>query len=232
MILSKSYYDQEFVIIADNFSKMVVDKNIIVAEAGADMYELSILAMENSLSGLEYFYDIPGSLGGAMVMNAGSNGVEIKDTLISAKYLDTISGGIEEISADRLCFDYRSSFFQNNSHLLVLEGKMLLQPHEREEIKSRMDFIQKTRWSKQPIDYPNAGSVFKRPEGMFVGPMIEELGLKGFCIGGAQVSEKHAGFIINKGGATGEDILSLISHIQDKVEEKFNVRLEVEQRVI
>jgi|SRR5690606_6629121 len=232
LILSKEYYDRDFLILSDSFSKIEIVDNQISALAGTNMFDLSIAAYNKALTGFEYFYDIPSSLGGAIVMNAGSNGVEIKEFLKSITTISTLTGEITSLTKENIGLTYRSSIFQNRSDILVLSGTFELKRDNRDQIFSRMKEIKERRDSKQPKEYPNAGSVFKRPEGRFVGPMIEALGLKGYMIGGAQVSDKHAGFIINKNNATGKDVLELIQYIQESVKSEYGISLEVEQRII
>lgn len=231
-ILSQGYYAQDFIIFNGNFNKIEVNETSIHCQAGATLAQLSEIALVNELTGAETFWDIPSSIGGAVVMNAGASGDEIKDILVSAKYIDRESLVLHEINKEAIGFDYRNSFFQKNPQHLVLEAVFSLREGERGEIFKKMNSTKKTRWSKQPRDFPNCGSVFKRPSGMYVGPMLDELQLKGFTVGGAQVSKKHSGFIINIGNATGKDILDLITIIQEKVQQKYGVLLEVEQRVI
>ncbi|GHA46257.1 UDP-N-acetylenolpyruvoylglucosamine reductase [Salinimicrobium marinum] len=232
VILGKSSYEQSFIIFNGSFNKIWIDKNHIIAQAGATLEQFSVSALNNNLSGAEIFYDIPSSVGGAVVMNAGASGEEIKNILFKVRYLDLEDLQVKEIFKEDIGFEYRNSFFQKNTDKIVLKAWFNLRPGNRETISLKMDATKANRWAKQPRNYPNCGSVFKRPQGKFVGPMIDELGLKGFTIGGAQVSEKHSGFIVNLGGATGEDILDLIKHIQNKVKDKFDILLEVEQRII
>lgn len=235
LILSKDYYENDFILIGDSFASLNIDdlsEGIIVGEAGVSTLKLSNFALDNGLSGLETFYDIPSSLGGAVVMNAGASGEEIKDILVKVLYLDLVDMTLKEISKEEIGFQYRNSFFQINSDKLVLKAWLKLSKEDPVNIKNKMDSVRVSRWAKQPRDFPNAGSVFKRPAGYYVGPMIEELSLKGFTIGGAQISEKHGGFIINIGGASGEDILGIIKVVRDKVIERFGVTLEIEQRII
>lgn len=232
LILSKTNYDEEFLILNNCFDRVTIDGYEMSAEAGATLLELSEMALKNSLSGLEMFYDIPSSVGGAVVMNAGSSGEEIKDIITKVRYLDLKDLKIKELNVEELEFSYRNSFFQRNTNTVILKAWFRLLPGKPEDILKKMKEIKTKRWSKQPREYPNCGSVFKRPSGRFVGPMLDELGLKGYQIGGAQVSTKHSGFIVNTGNATGQDILDLINHIKHKVKEKFQVELEVEQRII
>lgn len=234
IILSKNYYDSSFLIFNGNFTGISVDKEkgTIEAEAGITMLEISEIALEYSLSGVEIFYDIPSSLGGAVVMNAGASGEEIKDVLIKVRYLDLIDMKVKEIHRENMDFEYRNSFFQRNTDKVVLKVWLQLKKGDPLQIKNKMEAIKEARYSKQPKDFPNAGSVFKRPKGFYVGAMIDELNLKGFSIGDAQISEKHGGFIINTGNAQGEDIINLIDHVKAKVKERFKVDLETEQRII
>ncbi len=234
IILSQSFYDRDFMIFNGNLNAVAVDsaKGILEVEAGALMADASLFALENKLSGIEVFFDIPSSLGGAVVMNAGASGEEIKDVLLKVRYLDLDSLNVYELECDAIGFEYRNSFFQKNPRNIVLKAWLKLQPADYNVIKEKMDRVKAGRWAKQPRDYPNCGSVFKRPEGRFVGPMLDELNLKGFGIGGARVSEKHSGFIVNFDNAKGEDILNLIREIQKRVFDRFQVLLEVEQRII
>lgn len=234
VLLTKHYYDKSFVIFSPGHfgSIELIGDSEIVAEAGADLKLLSEFALENCLSGLEIYYDIPSSLGGAVVMNAGAGGEDIKALLTKVDYYDPTNDSFECIEAANMQFEYRNSYFQNNPKLIILKAYLKLQPGDCMAIQEKMNRTKDNRWAKQPRDYPNAGSVFKRPPGHFVGPMVEELGLKGFSIGGAKVSEKHAGFIVNFNNASGQDILELITYVKAKVKEAFNVELEVEQRII
>jgi UDP-N-acetylmuramate dehydrogenase len=233
VILSKPYYDTNFLIFNGNYDGVFIDSNgEVVAEAGTSMLKLSELALEYSLSGLEIFYDIPSSLGGAVVMNAGASGEEIKDVLVKVRYLDLEDMQVKEIKKEDMGFDYRNSFFQRNTDKVVLKVWLQLRPTYQNDIKFKMDTIKTQRWAKQPKDYPNAGSVFKRPKGFYVGAMMDELNIKGLRIGGAQISTKHGGFIVNIGNATGQDILDIIAEVKGQVWEKYKVDLEVEQRVI
>ena len=232
IILSKEFYHSRFIIFSGNFSSVQICGNKIRAQSGVSLLELSVMTWARGLSGLEIFYDIPSSLGGAVVMNAGAGGEEIKDSLIRVKYYDPKKDNFYWMDKDSMSFDYRNSFFQRNPHLLIIEAELELSPKPMNEIRSKMETTKNKRWEKQPKNFPNAGSVFKRPNGCFVGPMIEELGLKGYQIGGAQVSEKHAGFIVNKSNASGSDIVTLIEYLRQKVLEKFSVDLQVEQRII
>ncbi len=232
VILSKSYYNIPFVILNGFFDRITLNESYIEAEAGATTFNLSKFALENSLTGAEFLYDIPSSIGGAVVMNAGTKEGETKNILHKVRYLDLNDLNIKEKLNSEIDLSYRDSYFQNNKDAIILKVWFRLEKGEQNKIESLMKESKERRWSKQPREFPNCGSVFKRPPGRFVGPMLDELGLKGFSIGGAQVSKKHSGFIVNKGEATGEEILTLIKEIQKRVKEKFDVELEVEQRVI
>lgn len=234
VILSKTHYDTNFLIFNGNFNNYEINNEtgIIEAEAGITMLRLSELALESNLGGLEIFYDIPSSLGGAVVMNAGASGEEIKDLLVKVRYLDLADMEIKEIYQRDMGFEYRNSFFQRNTNNVILKAWIKLHHKDNLIIKEKMDTIKIQRWAKQPKEYPNAGSVFKRPKGYYVGAIMDELQLKGFRIGGAKISEKHGGFIINYENATGTDILNLINHVKHKVLEKYGVDLEIEQRII
>lgn len=232
IILSKEYYEDEFIILNGCFDKITVNNTEMEAEAGATLLQLSETALKHHLTGLEIFYDIPSSVGGAVVMNAGTKEGEIKDILVKVRYLDLADLQIKEISKEDVGFEYRNSFFQKNTNKIVLKACFKLEKGNPEQIKAKMDETKQVRWEKQPREYPNCGSVFKRPPGRFVGPMLDELGMKGFTFGGAKISEKHSGFIVNTGNATGKDILSIISEAKKRVKERFGVDLEVEQRII
>lgn len=232
IILSKEYYEEDFVIFNGNFSTIQVDGCVIAAESGAFMGDISQEALDNGLSGLEICHDIPSSLGGAVVMNAGASGEEIKDVLLRVRYLDLSDNRIKEIDTKDMLFEYRNSFFQQNSDKIILKAWLKLIPGDFDAIRHKMESIKAARDEKQPKAYPNAGSVFKRPKGYYVGAMMDELGLKGLTRGGAKVSEKHGGFIVNHNNASGQDIISLIETIKDKVYDHFGVELEVEQRII
>lgn len=213
-----------------NFKKVEFDGSSIMAEAGIRLSELSKLAAEHSLSGLEFAEGIPGSLGGAVTMNAGAYDGEIKDLVVSVEALSA-GGQLLRFSEQDCNFAYRHSIFQENN-CIVLRCKLRLLPGSQDEIRKKMREFSHRRRERQPLEYPSAGSVFKRPDGIYVGPMVEKLGLKGFRIGGAEVSSKHAGFIVNIGDATAQDVLDLIAHIQAAARERFQVDLQPELRII
>ena len=234
IIFSKAYYDKDFVIFNGNFNELKVDKtsNSIEAESGATILEVSNLAQKHSLSGAEFFYDIPSSVGGAVVMNAGTKEGETKNILSKVRYLDLVDMQVKKKHNEDLQLTYRNSVFQKQKDKVILKAWFQLQVGDAEEIKTIMEASKARRWEKQPREYPNCGSVYKRPPGRFVGPMLDELGLKGYRVGGAEISKKHSGFIINLGNATGQDILAIIKHTREQVKAAFGVDLEVEQRII
>ncbi len=212
--------------IGHGLDKVVINGHEITAEAGISLADLSLTAAENGLRGLEFAEGIPGSLGGAVVMNAGAYQGEMKNIVAEVTVIDA-EGNLKSLSNRELNFGYRRTILQN-SPLILISVLLQLEPGHREDIKNRMAGFRQQRQQKQPLELPSAGSVFRRPEGFYVGPMLEELGLKGFTIGGAQVSEKHAGFIVNIGNATADDVLKLIIHIQGLVKQKFDIDLQTE----
>lgn len=203
--------------------------NTVKADAGAPFTKLAVTVKNAGLTGLEFAYGIPGSVGGAVYMNAGAYGGEASQVLASSLAYDSSNNGIRTLTNEEHCFGYRTSVYSRSGGTLsVLSATFELKPGNADEIGAVMSDLMKRRKEKQPLEYPNAGSVFKRPTGYFVGKLITDSGLKGYSIGGAQVSEKHAGFIINRGGATADDVLRLVEHIQKTVFEKFGVSLECE----
>lgn len=202
----------------------------IRAGAGAGLGALAAAAAKQSLSGLEFASGIPGTVGGAVVMNAGAYGGEIKDCIKSAKVLDK-EGAVLELSRDEMGLGYRSSVIQRRGYI-VTEAVFQLHKGNKEQILGRMSELNAKRREKQPLDYPSAGSTFKRPEGYFAGKLIEDAGLRGFQVGDAQVSEKHCGFVINRGKATAADVIGLMEEVQKRVLETSGVRLEPEVKII
>lgn len=200
------------------------------AGAGILLSRLAKEACRRELSGLEAAGGIPGTLGGALVMNAGAYGFEMKDVVRRARLM-TEEGKILELSADELELGYRRSCIPERK-LIVLEAELELKTGSREEICAAMEDFSARRREKQPLEYPSAGSTFKRPEGYFAGKLIQDAGLRGYQVGGAQVSEKHCGFVINRGGATAGDIMKLCRDVQRTVEERFGVSLELEVRTL
>ena len=208
------------------FKDISVNGEYITCGAGVSLSKLCTVAAEQGLSGLEFAYGIPGTVGGAVYMNAGAYGGETKDVAVEVTYLDP-SGGIGVYTRDQLMFGYRTSVFKTNENI-ILYAKYKLTPDEKESITVRMEDFMDRRRTKQPLELPSAGSVFKRPEGAFAGTLIEQCGLKGKSVGGAMVSEKHAGFIVNAGGATCEDVLGLVKLIQETVKRETGYDLECE----
>lgn len=198
--------------------------------AGVPLGKLAQIALKNSISGLEELAGIPGTIGGAVRMNAGAYGKEIKDILISTKYID-YNCNINEIDNNLHEFKYRNSIFSTQKYI-ILESKLRLEYGNKEEIKTKMDEYSKSRKEKQPVEYPSAGSTFKRGEDFITAKLIDECGLKGYKIGGAEISSKHAGFVINSNNATAKDVLELIKHVQKIVLEKFNKKIELEIEVV
>ena len=204
-------------------TKMTIEAGCLLSKAAAE-------AAKKGLSGIEPMSGIPGSIGGALVMNAGAYGGEMKDVIVGATVV-TEDGAIEELTAEELELSYRHSSISEKNYI-VLSATVALTPKEEHLIREEMADYKNRRVEKQPLEYPSAGSTFKRPEGYFAGKLIQDAGLRGYTVGGAQVSEKHCGFVINKGNATATDILQLIKDVQDKVYQQFQVRLEPEVKMI
>ena len=215
--------------LAERFAAISVEGTHITAQAGASNADVARAALDAGLAGYEFASGIPGSIGGAAIMNAGAYGGEFKDVAISVRCLMS-DGSVCELSRDEACWTYRHSRMMDED-IIVLEATLELQPDDPAAIKDRLRDFAHRRTSKQPLDMPSAGSTFKRPEGYYVGPLLEEAGLKGFHIGGAQVSPKHAGFVVNAGGATAQDVLDLIAHVQTVVRERYGVELQPEVRL-
>lgn len=208
----------------------MTEEGVLYAQAGALLSKIAAEALAQSLTGFEFASGIPGTLGGAVMMNAGAYGGEMKHVLKDALAL-TANGELRVLPVEQMELGYRTSIFAQNGDI-VLSAQIRLQEGNPEEIRAYMDELKEKRITKQPLEYPSAGSTFKRPEGYFAGKLIEDTGLRGFQVGGAQVSEKHCGFVINKEQATAADILSLIEQVSDRVEAKFGVRLEPEVKRI
>lgn len=206
-----------------DFKKITVDGGYIEAGAGASLTKLCLDACKASLSGLEFGYGIPGSVGGAAYMNAGAYGGEMKDVIVSCTHLDK-DLNVGTFTLEDLDLSYRHSAYMKGEYI-ILSVKFKLSKGDIASIKARMEELMGKRMDKQPLEYPSAGSVFKRPEGAFAAALIEECGLKGRSVGGAQVSEKHSGFIVNKGEATCKDVLDLVKIVQDEVKEKTGFEL-------
>lgn len=212
----------------DPFAEVTGDR--LIASAGALLGSIAGLALSTGLGGLEFAAGIPGTVGGGVVMNAGAYGGELKDILTSARVL-TRDGEIRSVSPEGLSLSYRHSSVEKNGWF-VLSAEFLLHSDDTVAIRERMDDFTKRRREKQPLEFPSAGSTFKRPEGYFAGKLIEDAGLRGFSIGDAAVSEKHCGFVINRGNATASDILALIREVQKRVYESSGVKLEPEVKIL
>ncbi len=205
------------------------DKTVIRVECGKSLTELaSETGKKHSLTGLEFAFGIPGTVGGAIYMNAGAYGGQMSDIAVETEYFDTFDGEIKKVSGDAHKFDYRHSIFAEHPEYIILSTTLEMKEENAEEIFAAMTKNMTSRREKQPLEYPSAGSTFKRPTGYFAGKLIEDCGLKGYTVGGAQISEKHAGFTVNIGGATSADVLAVIEHTRAVVLEKFGVELECE----
>ena len=213
-----------------NYNQIITEGTVIRAQAGAMLSSVSRQALEHELTGLEFASGIPGTIGGAMVMNAGAYGGEMKDVVREVTVL-TPDGELLVIPADRMEFGYRTSIVEKN-HYIVIETVLQLQQGCRAEILERMEQLRAQRISKQPLDMPSAGSTFKRPEGHFAGKLIMDAGLRGFSVGGARVSDKHCGFVVNTGDETASGGLELIRQVQDRVREQSGIELEPEVKML
>ena len=213
-----------------NFSDIETEDNTITVKAGALLSKVAAEALEESLTGMEFASGIPGTMGGAVMMNAGAYGGEMKDIIREVTVL-TREGELLTLSKEEMNFGYRTSVVKEKGYV-VISAELQLRKGDREEIRKVMDELKERRVTKQPLDMPSAGSTFKRPEGYFAGKLIMDAGLRGFSVGGAQISEKHCGFVVNKGDATAADVLGLIGEVQKRVQEKFGVALEPEVKIL
>ena len=230
VIVRDEGYDGIIIALGSAFSDIEVSKDIITARAGALLKDISQLAYENSLTGFGFACGIPGSAGGAARMNAGAYGGEMKDIIKQVRAL-TFEGDICIISNEQMDFGYRHSICSEKD-LIITQVVYELKSGDRAQIKASIDDLTAKRIEKQPLEYPSSGSTFKRPEGYFAGKLIMDSGLKGYSIGAAQVSEKHCGFVINKGGASARDVLELIEYIKETVYEKQGVMLQCEVKIL
>jgi UDP-N-acetylmuramate dehydrogenase len=231
LIISDKGY-RGIIIYTEALNDYQIENNIITAECGLQLKEIADFAYQNSLSGFEFAAGIPGSLGGALYMNAGAYGGEMKDVIVKAQFVNH-KGELIELTKNELNLDYRTSILQEeNPDWIAVNVTIQLKKSDKKTIRNKMEDLHEKRWSKQPMELPSAGSIFKRPPGHYTGPLIEDAGLKGFQIGGAQVSIKHAGFIVNRGNATAEDIVNLINKIKEEVYKISGVQLEVEPRFL
>lgn len=227
ILFSDNGYDG-IILLSSGYNKIEVNDSVIYAAGGASYTKLSSYAGDIGLGGLEFAYGIPGTVGGAVYMNAGAYGKETSSVLLSVDAYDVENDKCICLDRSECKFGYRNSIFIENRKLIILGARFGLTTGSREEIKAQMNELMARRRAGQPLEYPSAGSTFKRPTGHFAGKLIEDCGLKGCAIGGAQVSEKHAGFIINKSNATADDVLELIQFVKKKVNDSFGVMLECE----
>lgn len=229
IILAKPYFN--VVIKLDRLNKIEINDNIVIAEAGTSLIYLSNVCMNNNLNGLAFAGGIPGSVGASTSMNAGAYKEDMSLIVKEVKVINP-ELNIITLTNSELNYSYRNSFLKEHKDYICIETTFEMKYLEKEKIKEIMDSRKQRRIDSQPLDKPSAGSVFRNPEGLSAGKLIEDLGLKGHRIGGAEVSTKHANFIINNGTATYEDILSLIDYIKKKVKEKYNIELILEQEII
>ena len=230
LLVSDQGYDGVVVHIGSDLRDISVEGTEITAKTGTMLSQVAHAALAHGLTGMEFAAGIPGSLGGAVFMNAGAYGGEIKDIAFEVYAMD-INGNEKVFSNSDCCFGYRSSVFSSGDYIIT-GAKFRLSPKNKDEIFAQMRDYAERRRDKQPLSLPSAGSTFKRPEGYFAGKLIQDSGLRGFCIGGASVSEKHCGFVVNTGGATCADVINLIEYIKKCVYEKFGVALQEEVRII
>ncbi len=215
---------------SENLNNCMVNGETIYAEAGASLSGAADIALENSLGGMEFASGIPGTIGGAVVMNAGAYGKEMKDVVLESTLVDK-EGRMLTINNKEHCFGYRRSVLQDEG-VVLLKTILKLEKSKKDGIKELMDDLNRRRKKKQPLEMPSAGSVFKRPEGYYAGKLIEDCGLKGYSIGGAAVSGKHCGFIVNTGNATATDVMKLIACIKEIILKKYNVAMNTEIRIV
>lgn len=230
LLVSDQGFDGVVLQVYKNMNQVTVEGEHLRVQAGALLSATARKALEAGLTGMEFAAGIPGTMGGAAVMNAGAYGGEMKDILESVTVL-TPEGEQKELKNEELQLGYRTSVVKEKGYI-VLEAVLSLKKGDPEAIKSRMDELKEQRVTKQPLEYPSAGSTFKRPEGYFAGKLIQDAGLRGYQVGGAQVSEKHCGFVINKENATAKDVVDLIHDVQRIVYEKFQVQLETEVKFL
>lgn len=230
LLISDSGLRGLVIVLADDFSEIKTDGERLICCAGAALNKVCLIARELSLTGLEFAYGIPGTVGGALYMNAGAYGGEIKDVVESCDYLDE-ENRERRMTAEEMKLSYRHSIFAEKGYP-ILRVTLKLNRGEREEISARMSELMAKRRSSQPLEYPSAGSTFKRPAGDYAARLIEASGLKGFSCGGAAVSEKHSGFVVNLGNATCADVLNVVEAVRERVYRDSGVRLECEMLVL
>ena len=224
-------YNGVIIKLKSEFSTIQVEGEYLIVNSGAKLSEVYTVAYENSLTGFEFASGIPGTIGGAIYMNAGAYGGEMKDIVESVQVLDLDKFELRELKNEELEFSYRKSIIQRKNYI-VTTIKLKLQKGNKEEINAVYEDLRERRNSKQPLNFGSAGSTFKRPEGHFASKLIEDAGLKGYHINDAWVSEKHSGFIVNKGNASFKEVMELIEYVQKVVFEKFGVKLETEVRIL
>ena len=224
-------YNGVIIKLKSEFSTIQVEGEYLIVNSGAKLSEVYTVAYENSLTGFEFASGIPGTIGGAIYMNAGAYGGEMKDIVESVEVLDLDNFELKELKNEELEFSYRKSIIQRKNYI-VTTIKLKLQKGNKEEINAVYEDLRDRRNSKQPLNFGSAGSTFKRPEGHFASKLIEDAGLKGYHINDAWVSEKHSGFIVNKGNASYKEVMELIEYVQKVVFEKFGVKLETEVRIL
>ena len=217
-------------VVGKDFSEITRSRNVLTCQAGATLSKICLYALENSLAGLEFAYGIPGTLGGAVFMNAGAYGGEMKDVIVSVKAMDR-SGNVKTYSPQELGLSYRHSRFTHSGEIII-SAEIGFENGDKTEIKAKMDKLTEQRRSKQPLEFPSAGSTFKRPVGSYASLLIEQCGLKGVHVGDAEVSTKHSGFIINKGNADFSQLMELIELVRSTVKEKTGYVLECEPLII
>lgn len=230
LLVSDKGYRGAVIQLWKNFSDIIAEEKTITVKAGALLSKVAAEALEEGLTGMEFASGIPGTIGGAVVMNAGAYGGEMKDIIKEVTVL-TKEGEILTLSKEEMNFGYRTSVVKEKGYV-VISVVLQLEKGDREKIRKVMDDLKERRVTKQPLDMPSAGSTFKRPEGYFAGKLIMDAGLRGFSVGGAQISEKHCGFVVNKGDATAADVLGLIREVQKRVQEQFGVALEPEVKFL
>jgi len=224
-------YNGVIIKLKSEFSTIQVEGEYLIVNSGAKLSEVYTVAYENSLTGFEFASGIPGTIGGAIYMNAGAYGGEMKDIVESVQVLDLDNFELRELKNEELEFSYRKSIIQRKNYI-VTTIKLKLQKGNKEEINAVYEDLRERRNSKQPLNFGSAGSTFKRPEGHFASKLIEDTGLKGYHINDAWVSEKHSGFVVNKGNASYKEVMELIEYVQKVVFEKFGVKLETEVRIL
>ncbi len=231
IIADDNDFNGAVLIIGNDFSSInYIRDGVVECEAGIMLTKFCTSVMKEGLTGVEFAYGIPGTVGGALYMNAGAYGGEMSDVVVSADYLDT-DGTVKTIMKDNMDLAYRHSAFMNSGRIII-RVRFQLKKGMTEEIENKMKELLNKRREKQPLNYPSAGSTFKRPKGAYAAALIEECGLKGFSVGGAQVSEKHSGFVINKGNATFDDIMKLVEKVKEKVKTDTGYELELEPEIL